>query len=253
MYHEHPADERAYDVPNQFTFGSELVVAPVTTPRDPVTLRGSVRAWLPPGVWIDVFTGVVYRGDRFAELHRDLASVPALLRGGGILPLGPDSGDAAANPERIELLVAPGADGAFTLVEDDAEMRVARTRLTWHQETGELVIGAAEDPHGVLPRRRTWTVTFLGLDRSITVEDAPVDEPLTVGAGASDPQPRTKDLRGALFALLTAAQYGHEAKATAWATVTSGLPVAAMLAELHAQGLPRSLAGALGELLTAEA
>src|SRR4051794_15573977 len=170
MYHLDPGDRRAYTVPNEFLFGSELVVAPITSPRDPVTLRGSVRAWLPPGIWVDVFTSTVYEGDRELVLHRDGASVPALLRAGGILPLAAeDDLDATRNPERLEVLVAPGADGRFTLVEDDGtgatlqDIPTARTTLTWRQEAGELTIGPAQDPHGVLPARRTWTVTVLGL------------------------------------------------------------------------------------------
>ena len=51
--------------------------------------------------------------------------------------------------------------------------------------------------------------------------------------------------------MLDAAQYGHEAKEAAWRTLSSELPPAAELAELHAQGLPRELIGALSELLTA--
>ena len=76
MYHLAPRGAARLRVPNQFAFGSELLVAPITTPRDPVTLRGSVRAWLPPGTWIDVFTETVYDGDREVELHRDLALDP---------------------------------------------------------------------------------------------------------------------------------------------------------------------------------
>jgi alpha-glucosidase (family GH31 glycosyl hydrolase) len=260
MYHLEPDDPRAYTVPNQFAFGSELLVAPITTPRDRVTLCGSVRAWLPPGTWIDVFTSTVYAGGREIELHRDLASVPALLRAGGILPLAaPDDLDATRNPERLELLVAPGADGEFVLIEDDGtgatpeDIPTARTTIAWHQATGELTIGAADDPHGVLPAARSWTVTFLGLDesRSVHVADAPVDRPVRVQAGA-DPRPRTPDRSAALFGVLNAAQYGHMAKAAAWETLTSSLSPAAMLAELHAQALPRELIGALSELLTAE-
>ena len=159
-------------MPNQFAFGSELIVAPITTPRDPVTLRGAARAWLPPGTWIDIFTATVYEGDREVELHRDLGSIPALLRAGGILPLAAeDDLDATRNPERLELLVAPGADGEFTLVEDDgtgatpADIPTARTTIAWEQAAGVLTIAAADDPHGVLPREREWTVRFLGVDR----------------------------------------------------------------------------------------
>jgi alpha-glucosidase (family GH31 glycosyl hydrolase) len=251
MYHLAPDDPRAYAVPNQFGFGSELIVAPITAPRDRVTLRGAVRAWLPPGSWVDIFTGTVYDGDRELELHRDGASIPALLRAGGILPLAAeDDLDATRNPERLELLVAAGADGAFTLVEDDGEDATARTRIAFDQATGVLEIGPADDPEGLLPPSRTWTVTFPGLDVRRTVADAPTDEAVRVEAGA-DPRPSTPARGERLFALLGGAQYGHDAKAAAWRTLESGLPPEAMLAELHAQGLPRSLLGALTEVLTA--
>jgi alpha-glucosidase (family GH31 glycosyl hydrolase) len=280
MYHLAPDDPRAYAVPNQFAFGSELLVAPVTTPRDRVTLRGAVRAWLPAGTWADIFTGTVYDGDREIELHRDLGTIPALLRAGGILPLAAaDDLDATTNPERLELLVAGGADGAFTLVEDDGtgttpdDIPTARTAIAWDQAAGELTIGAAEDPHGVLPGARTWTVTFLGADpgtaidvdgasaertgeaagrASVTVADVPAGTAVRVRAPGAR-EPRTQAREDTLFALLTAAQYGHREKAAAWGTLTSGLSPEAALAELHAQALPRELIGALAELLTARA
>jgi hypothetical protein len=251
MYHLAPEEERAYDVPNQFAFGSELLVAPVTTPRDKVTLRGSVRAWLPPGPWIDIFTSTVYEGDREIELHRELGSIPALLRAGGILPLAAeDDLDATRNPERLEVVVAAGADGEFTLIEDD-ETNVARTTLSWDQAAGALTIGAADDPHGVLPAEREWAVTVLGTDPEPLAASGPTGAPLRVQAGA-DPRPRTPHREDALFAVLDAAQYPNGAKQTAWRTLSSDLSPAAKLAELHAQGLPRELIGALSELLTAE-
>ena len=93
-------------------------------------------------------------------------------------------------------------------------------------------------------------MTFLGTDVSVTIPDAPTDRPIEVparaGLGLSTP-----DRAEALFAILSAAQYGHEAKLAAWETLTSDVPPEAMLAALHAQALPRSLIGALSELLTA--
>ena len=160
-----------------------------------------------------------------------------------------------ATPSALELLVAPGADGAFTLVEDDGtgtapeDIRPVRTTITWRQAAGELTIGAADGPPGVLPGERTWTVTVLGTGRSETVSGPP-DAALRVTVGA-DPAPRTPDRADALFDVLSCAQYGHEAKAAAWRTLTSDLAPEAMLAELHAQALPRELIGALSELLTA--
>ena len=280
MYHLAPRDARGYTVPNQFAFGSELIVAPITTPRDPVTLRGAAPAWLPAGAWVDVFTGTVYDGDRAIELHRDLRAIPALLRAGGILPLAAeDDLDATRNPKRLELLVAPGADGAFTLVEDDGtgaapeDIPTARTEVTWRQGEGALTIGAADDPHGILPRERTWTVTLLGLPEdtpvavdgaahervrgsgraSVTIPGVPTGRAVRVELAGADLTPRTQGREDALFDVLNAAQYGHSAKDAAWRTLTSSLAPEAMLAELHAQDVPRALIGAVSELLTARA
>jgi alpha-glucosidase (family GH31 glycosyl hydrolase) len=277
MYHLAPDDRRAYEVPNQFAFGTELLVAPVTSPRDPVTLRGAVRAWLPEGRWVDIFTAMAYEGGREVELHRPLGAIPALLRGGGILPLAAeDDLDATRNPDGLEVLVAAGADGAFTLVEDDGtgttpdDIPAARTPLRWDQRRAELTIGPAEDPHGVLPAERTWTVTFLGVpaDTAIAVDGAPADvtggegrASVTVRAapgtavrvGCGEDVPRTQDVADRLFDVLNTAQYGHSEKASAWTTLTADLAPGAMLAELHAQGLPRALIGAISEVLTAVA
>ena len=87
---------------------------------------------------------------------------------------------------------------------------------------------------------------------SVRIAGVPTDRPLRVEAAVAG-APRTPDRSDALFALLNAAQYGHDAKAAAWRTLTSELAPEAMLAELHAQALPRELIGALSELLTARA
>ena len=154
MYHLAPDDPRAYTVPNQFALRLRADRrADHHAARRASRCAARSRAWLPPGAWIDMFTGTVYDGDREVELHRDVGSIPALLRAGGILPLAAeDDLDATRNPERLELLVAPGADGAFTLVEDDGtgatpdDIPTARTTITWRQETGELTIAGADDP-----------------------------------------------------------------------------------------------------------
>ena len=107
------------------------MVAPLTTPADLRTRLASVRAWLPAGTWVDVFTGLVYDGGRELLLHRDLTSIPVLAAAGAIVPLdgAPVPGNDPANPAALEVLVVVGADGSFTLVEDDGGDGVARTVL----------------------------------------------------------------------------------------------------------------------------
>ena len=159
VYYEAPGEPAAYRSPNVFRFGSELVVAPITTPRDPVTLQGSVTAWLPPGTWIDIATAIVHEGGRTVRLHRDDSGVPALLQAGGILPLAAEhETDATANPTHLEVLVAPGADGASCSSRTTAPaprpttVPTVRTPLRWDQPTGTLTIGAADGPSASCPR-----------------------------------------------------------------------------------------------------
>ena len=112
----------------------------------------------------------VYDGDREVELHRDSGSIPALLRAGGILPLAAeDDLDATRNPERLELLVAPGADGAFTLVEDDGTGTTPDDDPD-RAHDARLAAGRRASSRSAPPTTRTascratrtWTVTFLG-------------------------------------------------------------------------------------------
>ncbi|MBV2353988.1 glycoside hydrolase family 31 protein [Streptomyces sp. J2-1] len=278
MYHLAPERDEAYTVPNQFAFGTELIVAPVTTPRDPVTLLGTAPVWLPPGTWTDIFTGTVYEGDRRADLHRDLSGVPALLRAGGILPLtAPDDLDATRNPRSLELLVAPSADGTFTLVEDDGRgdgtrLRTAATVLAWDAAAGEFRIGPATGaPDGVVPETRTWTVTFLTSARptapvpgdaeltygdgrfSITLADRPTGAETVVKVGlpepaAPDDPARTLDT---LRNILSRAQCGNPVKLELWETLSSSRSLPARLAALHALHPPAALLSALVEHLTA--
>ncbi len=287
MYYRWGDQAAAYRVPHQFEFGSELLVAPITAPRDPVTLRGAVTAWLPAGTWVDVFTGVVYDGDQQLEMHRDDTSMPVLLRAGGILPLAAeDDLTADRNPERLEVLVASGADGRFVLVEDDGrgDVRaaavaaagsdpapgVATTVLEWDAASATLTVQSAQGTPGVVPALRSWTLTVLAAGGggslaaaefaavsgpagsvSVTVTDVPTDAPCRIGVPLPQAEPQTSDRDERLVDLLNRAQYGYEAKSAVWAVLNDQRPVAQKLATLQVQRLPGPLLSAITELLTA--
>ncbi|MCL6422508.1 glycoside hydrolase [Brachybacterium sp. JHP9] len=164
----------AYRFLDAYLFGSELLVAPVIRPAAPDTLRGAADVYLPAGTWIDLFTGQVYEGGRALQLHRDLGTVPVLVRAGGVVPLvaeGEDL-DAALTPEHLEVVVAAGASGAFDLWEEanaDAPGSGADradgwtcTRFALDAGAGELTIalpGAAP-----VAGERTFTLSLLGFD-----------------------------------------------------------------------------------------
>ncbi|WP_426594632.1 TIM-barrel domain-containing protein [Cellulomonas sp. McL0617] len=274
LYHQWPDAAEAYDAPAQFLFGSELMVAAITEPADARTRTAAVRTWLPAGTWVDVLTGLVYDGDRQLLMHRDLATIPVLARSGAIVVLDGDDvlGNDPVNPSRLEVLVVVGADGAFTLVEDDGtDAGTVRTALTFDQESGTLTVSPAEGQTDCLPARRRWTVTFVAFDGadptvdvpgartarrdgrvSVTVDDVPVGEAFTVSVG---PRPRlaSNDVPTRLFALLDRAQISYDLKSRVLEVATSDAPLAVRISHLQALELDQPMAAAVNELLLARA
>lgn len=152
----------AYMYRDQYLFGSELLVAPIVRPVDRTTRLAVTEAWLPAGRWTDVTTGISYRGGRLASLHRDLSSIPVLLRAGGFLPLiaEGESLDIRETTPALEVLVAGGGDGTFTLAEETEPGTWAETVFSLDIEAGRLTIEPATGDGA--PARTTWELTLLG-------------------------------------------------------------------------------------------
>lgn len=123
MYYEYPQAQAAYDVPNQYLFGTELIAAPVTQPVDPKTNLAGTQVWLPEGRYTDLFNGRIYQGGRSYKMFRGLESLPVLAKEGAIIPLDAnDRVNLSSNPMDMELLLYRGTN-SFTLYEDDGESR----------------------------------------------------------------------------------------------------------------------------------
>jgi Glycosyl hydrolases family 31 len=268
MYYDHPDAAAAYEVPNQFMFGTQLLVAPITAPADPETRMGTVDAWLPDGEWVDVFTGLRYRGGRTIALHRDLDSIPVLAPAGAILPLA--SGDLGiGNPDALELRVYAGADGEFTLAEENDDERWAFTRITLRGD--ELRFHPVDGERASVPAQRSYDVVLCGFTEVTGVEVDGTEQPVEPGpvpgsvhvevdvaAGDGRVLRLTGDLGAAgnrdvgerVFALLDAAQIELATKEAVHRVVTEHDPARAVAA-LTALDLPRPLFTAVVELLLA--
>jgi hypothetical protein len=261
-------------VRNQYLFGDRLLVAPITAPVDRATGLGAVRAWLPPGRWTDVFTGLTYHGGTTILLHRDLDTIPVLAPAGAILPLvaSDERGSGTANPEALELRVYAGADGEFILAEDQDDERWAITRFTLGGD--ELRIHPVDGEHEVVPATRRYDIVLCGfadvrevagLDGTVQpTVPGPVPGSVTVhlpsvasGEGAvlrlvgDRAAAGNRDVPERLFALLDAAQIEMTTKERVHRAVTSHEPALAVPA-LAALDLPRPLFTAVVELLLAE-
>lgn len=168
MYYQHPENEEAYHVPNQYYFGSELIVAPITEHTHKKTNLGSVSVWLPQGRFTDIFNGYIYEGGGWVTMHRGVESIPALAKAGAIIPLdGRTTGNRSDNPDLFEVWIYRG-NNSFTLYEDDGETMAyqggacAQTPLRV-QESGDVLtftIDRVQGDASVIPASREYTLAF---------------------------------------------------------------------------------------------
>ena len=187
MYWANPNLGESYEVPDEFRFGTELVVAPVVDPMDNASMRGKADAWLPQGDWFDFFDGRRYTaadpaGRRLA-VWRTIDRIPVFAKAGGIVPMQSDPlSDMTVNPRALDVVVFPGADGSFAMREDSGEFHdvcadaaaaqeaaTAVTAMTWQWDDGrspQFVIEAPTGNTSVVPERRDWTLIFRGVARS---------------------------------------------------------------------------------------
>lgn len=178
MYYAYPEGWEAYIRKNQYFFGSELMVAPITQARIEGLNVAEVKTWLPEGLWFDFFTGTVYNGGRTLCMYRTIDRIPVLAKAGAIVPMTEKiaAADVASNPDELTVRIYPGADNSFVLYEDDNascdyENGVcAKTKLQLAWEAKRFVIFPAEGELSLLPSQRTWKLEF----HNVTAENAEV-------------------------------------------------------------------------------
>ena len=168
MYYSYPEIEQAYNVPNQYMFGSELMVCPITSPQHKSLNMGSVEAWLPKGRWVDIFTLRSYTGEQEIVLFRDLNTIPVLARQGAIIPLSLDDGNSVDNPKSLEIWAFSGND-TFTMIEDNSKTDYANHNaktefsISYYDNKVTFTVKASQGELSVIPSKRNYTVKIKDL------------------------------------------------------------------------------------------
>lgn len=276
LYHDVPQEGGAYRHPDQYLLGENLLVVPITAPRERLTKLATVSAWLPEGDWVDLITGLRYRGGGEAQLTRSLEEYPALARSGSVIPMDADPMSRADRaPAHLELVVIPG-DGSSTLIEDDgsAEPRPGVLRFQQSIEVrsdGRADITVLATHSGAAMTARQVSVRIPGV-RDIESASIGGDGVDAIRHRAADPEtltPRgleidlgevmldegfTLHVLGAepatpfdperVFAQLQQAEIDYEAKRTAWEFVTGQVSADAVAA----LDLPKELRAAIDEI-----
>jgi len=172
MYYDYP--ETVFwgknQAPNQYFFGSELMVTPVTTKCIPELKRAKTKVWLPEGTWFDFFNGMIYEGGRSMDLYRTLEEIPVLAKAGAIIPMTEKISalDVESNPDELTVRVYAGADNTFILYEDDNTSMAyekndcAKTPMTLEWGARKFTIAPVEGNQSLVPESRTYCVEFGG-------------------------------------------------------------------------------------------
>ena len=165
-------DASALDHPFEFMFGQAFVVAPVTEP--------GVTEWsvyLPAhAVWYDFWTGTRFVGGQTTRTAAPLDKIPLFVRAGSVVPMGPLFQYSTEGTDPIEIRIYPGADGEFTLYEDEndnygyEEGHYSLIKLEWNDVKRQLTIDAQKGSYPGMPNEHTFRIVMVKENRGVGVE-----------------------------------------------------------------------------------
>ena len=197
LFSDFATDRNVWDMTDEFMFGNSILAAPVLAPQytqekviredamtgwDRKEVRGkmddgrsidwsatkTVTKYLPKGaLWYDFWTGKQYRGGQRLELSTSLNRVPMFVRAGSILPLGPEMQYTGEKPwDNLEIRLYPGADGTFTLYEDEGDSYnyergiYSTIPFHWNDHSHTLTIGNRQGQYPGMLTNRKFTVVM---------------------------------------------------------------------------------------------
>ncbi|MBQ8713285.1 MAG: DUF5110 domain-containing protein [Prevotella sp.] len=206
LFSDFAGDRRTWDMADEFMFGRSFLAAPIvraqytpeainrSKPADgqldaqgldgwsvsttattsegyPVVDFSGVKTatkYLPKGAtWYDFWTGRQYKGGQTVILQTTFDRVPMFVRAGSIVPLGPEVQYVAEKKwDALELRVYPGADGTFTLYEDEGDNYnyekglYATITMTWNDKSRTLTIGQRQGQYPGMVDSRTFSVVL---------------------------------------------------------------------------------------------
>ena len=196
LFSDFAADKKVWDMTDEFMFGKSILAAPIVDPQyteEKIIRTDAMTGWnkqevnsekgivnsewaesktatkyLPKGAdWYDFWTGKLYKGGQNVVLVTSFDQAPMFVRAGSILPLGPEMqyvGEKAW--DNLEIRIYPGADGEFTLYEDEGdnynyEKGVYSTiKFKWNNATRTLTIANRQGQYPGMLQNRKFTIAL---------------------------------------------------------------------------------------------
>jgi alpha-D-xyloside xylohydrolase len=165
-----PSDDQALTQKYEYMFGPGFLVAPV--------LEGGARQWpvyapKTQGGWYNFWTSSRVNSGTTSVIDAPLERIPLLVRAGSILPMGPMEQYTGEQPAaNLEVRIYPGADGDFTLYEDEGtnydyeQGQRSTIHFHWDDKKRELSIGKREGQFPGMLQSRRFKVVAAGSESS---------------------------------------------------------------------------------------
>ena len=164
-----PADKKVRNIGDEYMFGPSLLVAPVytygATSRD---------VYFPAGDWYNFYNGKLIKGGETLSMAAPYERIPLFVRAGAIIPFGPAMQYSDEKPaDLINLYVYAGADGSFTLYEDEnvnynyEKGQYATIPFTFDNATSTLTIGERKGEFPGMLKERKFNVILVSPSNAV--------------------------------------------------------------------------------------
>ena len=126
---DYASDANVLDIKDQYLFGKNLLIAPVTTPMyyapgsTPINDAPKQRkVYLPDNgsVWYDFYTNAKHNGGQTIVADADIKHIPVFVPAGSILPLCQGNIEHTGQYDKMpwEIRIYPGKNASFTIYQD---------------------------------------------------------------------------------------------------------------------------------------
>ena len=169
LYYDWPECPEAYSFRNEYMFGDDMLVAPITAPME--GNFSTLDIWLPQGSWYEVCTGTMLQGGQVVTRNFKIDEYPLYVKAGAIIPQYTDCHQHVGGNDwtQFDLMIYPGADGDFTMYYDDGDDKNydennmwVRFQTTRQENTCLVSINPAEGNY--IPASRNITLKFVASD-----------------------------------------------------------------------------------------
>lgn len=179
------SDKKVLDINDQFMFGKSILVSPVTkpmyikaaqnagTPSEDFSIVKNKEVYLPQGTsWYDFWTGEKVQGGRNVIKETPIGIIPLYIRSGSVVPFGPQVQYAEEKKwDNLEIRVYPGANGSFTLYEDENDNynyekgMYSTITFEWDDAKRTLSINGRKGSFPGMLKNRKFSIVIVGQEK----------------------------------------------------------------------------------------